>query len=103
MGGVRRAASRDDEHWSNESPVLIAEVLSPSTRHEDIFHKSDDYRLAGVERYWIVDREAGELTARCNAGEGWDTILELDEKTPRGEVTVADLGTVALDLDQLLS
>ena len=94
---------RDDEYWSDEPPVLLVEVLSPSTRREDVFNKSDDYRRAGVEQYWIVDRDAGELIIRRNAGEEWETLLELDEKTPRGEVAVADLGTVALDLGELLA
>ena len=94
---------RDDKHWSPEVPVLVVEILSPSTRTEDLFRKPDDYRLAGVQQYWIVDRTARTLTALVNAGERWDIGLSLTDDQPTGSVTVADLGTVELDLDALLA
>ena len=41
-------------------PVLVVEVVSPSTRTTDIENKVDDYLLAGIEWYFIVDREEPE-------------------------------------------
>ena len=95
--------SRDDEVWSTDPPVLVAEVLSPSTRGEDLFHKPDDYRLAGIEQYWIVDGAARTLTVLVNAGDHWDIGLNLTDDDPTGSVEVADLGAVELDLAALLA
>lgn len=103
IADVAVSTVRDDLVWSTTMPVIVIEILSPTTQREDLFRKTDDYRRAGIQQYWIVDRSRRELTVLGNAGDAWETLLELDEKTPRGEVTVADLGTVALDLDQLLS
>jgi len=36
-------------------PVLVVEVLSPSTQRYDRTKKWDLYRRTGVEHYWIVD------------------------------------------------
>ncbi len=38
-------------------PVLVVEVVSPSTRTLDTVEKTHDYALAGVPEYWVVDRE----------------------------------------------
>lgn len=97
---VQRA--RDDEHWSPDVPVLVVEILSPSTRSEDLFRKTDDYRRSGISHYWIVDRTARTLTVLVNEGDHWDIGLSLSDGQPRGSVTVADLGTVDLDLSDLL-
>ncbi|NHA00861.1 Uma2 family endonuclease [Nocardioides sp. W3-2-3] len=85
---------RDDEHWSPEVPVLVVEILSASTREEDLFRKASDYRRAGIAQYWVVDRVARTLTALVNAGEHWDIALALTEKRPTGSIAVADLGEV---------
>ena len=37
------------------TPLLLAEVLSPSTRKRDRFKKRRAYQDAGVPLYWIVD------------------------------------------------
>lgn len=44
-------------------PILVAEVLSPSTRRIDLGSKRSAYEAAGVERYWVVDPEIPSLTA----------------------------------------
>jgi len=49
---VRRPGA---ENWLTEPPVLVAEVLSPSTRRFDLKDKRELYRRTGVEHYWIVD------------------------------------------------
>ncbi len=38
-------------------PVLIVEVISPSTRTLDLVEKANDYAQAGVPEYWVVDGE----------------------------------------------
>jgi len=37
------------------APELIIEILSPSNAGDDLFTKYNQYRLAGVNEYWIVD------------------------------------------------
>ena len=43
-------------------PVLIVEVLSPSTKGKDMAAKLNLYMKSGVREYWIVDAEAKSIT-----------------------------------------
>jgi len=92
-----------DGPWSDQTPLLVVEVLSPATRTEDTFRKSREYGDAGIGQYWIVDHENRKLTVLANNGDGWDVAVELDAEHPTGEVALAGHGTVALDLDALLA
>lgn len=92
-----------DAAWSDQVPVLVAEVLSPGTRREDMLRKSGEYLAAGIGQYWIVDRESRELTVLVSSGGGWEIALELDGGRPRGDVAIGDHGTVVLDLPVLLA
>ncbi len=38
-------------------PLLVVEVVSPSTRTLDLVEKPYDYAHAGIPEYWVVDRE----------------------------------------------
>lgn len=42
-------------------PDLLVEILSPSTRRRDLRLKRRQYEAAGVQEYWIVDREARKV------------------------------------------
>lgn len=96
-------AVEDELPWSTQVPILVVEILSPSTRSEDLLRKTDDYRLAGIAQYWIVDREQRTLVVLANAGAAWDTVLTLSDAEPTGSVEVPDLGRVELDLAALLA
>lgn len=37
------------------TPTLVVEILSPSTRRNDMAYKLNSYMLAGVKEYWIID------------------------------------------------
>jgi Uma2 family endonuclease len=50
---VRRSGG--DLDYLAVPPVLVVEVLSPSTQRYDRTKKWDLYRRTGVEHYWIVD------------------------------------------------
>lgn len=91
-----------DESWAPTTPVLCIEVLSPSTRREDMVRKSHEYAAAGVEQYWIVDLDASELTVYGNNGDGWDELVVLNAAQPRGSVAIPGWGSVEIDLAQLL-
>jgi len=43
-------------------PDLVVEILSPSTAARDLREKRDEYRIAGVPAYWIVDVDARSVT-----------------------------------------
>ena len=46
-------------------PVIVVEILSPSTRTKDLMSKYDRYQKFGVKYYMIVDPEAKGLDIFC--------------------------------------
>ena len=55
--------SKLDGKCCNGAPDFILEVLSDSTRVNDIVTKFNDYLKAGVREYWIIDPVSNILTA----------------------------------------
>lgn len=47
----------------NGTPLLVVEILSPSTRLSDLGTKRLAYQAAGVPTYWVVDLDEPSLTA----------------------------------------
>ncbi len=45
----------DEKEKFKGTPVLVVEVLSPSTRGRDLFIKGGLYEESGIEEYWVVD------------------------------------------------
>jgi Uma2 family endonuclease len=43
-------------------PLLVVEVLSPSTRRVDLLLKRDRLQAAGVPSYWLVDPDEPSIT-----------------------------------------
>jgi Uma2 family endonuclease len=51
-----------DTHVDNKGkymgvPLLVVEILSPSTRTKDIIKKLNLYMVSGVREYWVIDPE----------------------------------------------
>ena len=47
---------RDRRHWSAfPDPVLVVEILSPSTERFDRLVKRPRFQHAGIPQYWVVD------------------------------------------------
>jgi len=88
--------------FSETMPVLVVEVLSPSTRAEDTVRKSVEYAKAGIGQYWVVDLEAKTLTVMRNVDGFWECLVELTDQAPTGVVEVEGHGSVDLDLSALL-
>jgi Uma2 family endonuclease len=87
--------------WVRTPPLLVVEVLSPSTRSEDMIRKAADYARGGAGQYWIVDPELRTIDAwRLVEGE-WEQLAHLDEKHPRAEVELAGV-SVPLDIESIL-
>lgn len=88
--------------WVEASPVLVVEVLSPSTQSEDLLRKAPEYAAAGVGQYWIVNRDHRTLEVHVLVDGHWELSALFDKATPKGEVVVGDHGVVAIDLLDLL-
>jgi Uma2 family endonuclease len=92
-----------DEVWSTVMPVLVAEVISPSSRAEDRVRKYNEYAAAGIAFYLLVDHVEQTLIALRNDGGTWEPVLELDDRTPTGELDVGEYGVVRFDLTALFT
>jgi Uma2 family endonuclease len=94
---VVRRDELGDSHGLFDTAVLAVEVLSSSTRSEDLVRKPGEYLAAGVEHYWIVDWEARSIVA-YTAGDGhWIQVARMDDDTPTCDITVGTYGTVHLE------
>lgn len=93
-----------EETWTRQTPLLVVEVLSPSTRTEDLVRKAQEYLEAGIGQYWVVDADDGadNLVVFANVDGSWDLLLRLDHDHQTGEVTVGEHGVVPLDLARIL-
>lgn len=59
---VRTRVTRELAWNDSVKPLLIVEVLSPSTRRRDREQKRSFYVDVGIADYWIVDAEARTIT-----------------------------------------
>ena len=68
----------DDAMLIEPPPLLVVEVLSPSTRDIDLGDKTAEYSRAGAEWYWVVDPdEPSVVVFRLQAG----TMVEVQHIT----------------------
>lgn len=88
----------EEREWMHRPPVLVVEVLSPTTRSEDLVRKPREYLRGGIAHYWTLDRQAPSLTARTAGDDEWHVVLVLDAEQPRGRVEIAGHGQVEIDL-----
>jgi len=60
------------------APDVVVEILSPTTRGNDVFLKKAAYARLGVAEYWIVDPDLGRIEVfRLKEG-GYDQGLLFD-------------------------
>ncbi|WP_370240500.1 Uma2 family endonuclease [Aeromicrobium sp.] len=85
-----------------ERPVLVVEVLSPSTRSEDLLRKAPEYAAAGIEQLWVVDPDARTLEVQRLVDGRWQPHAYLDDTVPSGEIAIGQHGAVTVDLLDLL-
>ena len=70
-----------------DAPVVIFEVLSPSTTHTDRFVKAREYqRMPSVQRYVMLEQDSVNAVVYARSGETWtheiliaDSVLALPE------------------------
>ncbi len=85
------------------TPVLVVEILSPSTRIEDTVVKSAEYAAAGIGQFWVVDPEHRTIDVHELHDGGWRLLAHLDDGQPTATVVVGDHGGAALDLSVILA
>ena len=57
------------------APLIVVEILSPSTRSVDLVIKKDRLRRAGAAQYWVADPAEPSLTIwRLEGGPGGDYV-----------------------------
>jgi Uma2 family endonuclease len=100
---------RERKNWSTFDvaeegvrPALIVEVTSPETRHLDLTNKLEEYDLAGVPLYVIVDlvRRAGQIMPRLIGYRQTPTIYEVLPPDERGRLWLEPLNIWLGLLDQ---
>lgn len=70
-----RATGRD---WRPPTPVLVAEILSPTTRRHDRGAKLRIYAAAGVKEAWLLDPETETIDV-CDLAAGTRRLFAKDE------------------------
>jgi len=71
---VRRRVIRAPETWDEMPlPILVVEVLSESTRRNDLVKKRAFYMSVGIAEYWIVDPDARNVLVITPAGQRVET------------------------------
>lgn len=100
----RSLTRAESDYGFNVPPLLVVEVLSPSSRRRDLTEKADAYFAGGAQAYWTVEVPdltgvaKVELTIRTRGNDGWDTtgpltdVVDIDFPFP---VTI-DLATLAV-------
>jgi Uma2 family endonuclease len=59
---VRQSHPNPEAGWAARPvPLLVVEIISPSTRRRDQEQKKSLYMVAGVAEYWIVDPDARSI------------------------------------------
>ena len=84
-------------NWRIGIPLVVIEVLSPSTRKLDMGQKADEYLAHGISQYWVVDPVAESIEVRMNVGSEWRSAVVVDAENPEAEIAVGEHGVVWLD------
>ncbi len=59
-------------------PDIAVEILSPSTRGNDVFLKKPAYARAGIQEYWIVNPDLGHVVVFHLKDNGYDPGVLFD-------------------------
>ncbi|WP_158296668.1 Uma2 family endonuclease [Nocardioides albidus] len=85
-----------------QTPVLVVEVLSPSTASEDLLRKGPEYAEAGIGQFWVVNIDARTVEVQANVDGWWESLVVIDAAHPAADVQVGDHGVVSVDLAAVL-
>lgn len=63
---VRQPPISAGNNWENAPlPILLVEVLSPSTRRRDLNEKRSFYSDVGIPEYWVIDADKRAVHVFC--------------------------------------
>lgn len=89
---------RESLHLPAGHPVLVVEVLSPSTRTNDRQRKRRRYAAQGVEHYWIVDPLEPSLLVLELVGGSYREVTQVRDDTAYDAVLPFAVRVVPVDL-----
>ena len=95
--GDREAALRDREaviDLNEEPPLLVVEIVSPSTQVTDYRSKQAEYAVLGILEYWIVD-PLQNCVIVCTLVDGWYDQVVFREDERIISLTFSELGLTA--------
>jgi Uma2 family endonuclease len=79
------ADGREPVEWPEfRVPLLVAEVLSPSTARYDRITKRLRFQRSGVGQYWIIDLDARVVERWCPDDERPEIVADRISWLPRG-------------------
>lgn len=81
----------------HSAPGLVAEVLSESTRQNDLNFKRELYESEGVPTYLVIDPDSSEVTCHRHCGMRYESTSHRDTV----DVTVCDDCHVQIDVSRL--
>ncbi len=81
-------------------PDLVAEIISESDENLDRVIKMDEYALAGIPEYWIIDPYARTVEVYLLQGEAYQLSIKLTED---GVLTSLQLPGFELSVRELLA
>ena len=87
---VRAELGPDDDWELAPQPILVVEILSPSTRRRDATVKRELYAEVGIPDYWIVDPTDRSITV-VRPGEPDRTVHHTLRWEPGGAVAPFEL------------
>jgi Uma2 family endonuclease len=99
---VRDRDQHGDSNGVHYAAIIAVEILSPSTRSEDLYRKPEEYLSAGVAQCWIIDPDQRTIDVRIAEGGQWHTLTVVDPEHPEADIPVAGYGSVPLRLDAIL-
>jgi Uma2 family endonuclease len=82
---TRHADRMGEQYWRGAD--LIMEIVSPDDRRRDLVTKRQEYALAGIPEYWIVDPTDRQITV---------LVLERDSYTVHGAFAEGEQATSLL-------
>ncbi len=68
-------------NFNEPPPILVVEVVSPSSKTDDYRSKRAEYGLLDILEYWIVDPLAGKVTL-CVLDQGFYDLTEYQDDRP---------------------
>lgn len=82
-------------------PLLVVEVLSPTTRGEDLVRKGPEYAAAGITQYWVVDPDEPSIEVNQLVDGRWVAVAKVTEAAPTAPVVVPGHDEVELDFREV--